>query len=164
MRRHSKIAAHAFASMPALIFLGCDFLSSDVRTAYAEEPTATPQHGIAATTLPSGPYSSWPQASRGKAVLALAFRCALVSGMQLANYQGPKAAAQELGEALLIACVDHQMPEDWPDHGKYQSEGKDHFEKAKELDPGISFSPDDMWREMAQKLNQEDPGAGPRTP
>jgi len=33
---------------------------------------------------------------------------------------------------------------------------KEHFEKAKLLDPSISWSPDDVWREIAKKLKPND--------
>jgi len=86
----------------------------------AKEPARNPAGGIAATSIPNGPYSSWAEESRKKAVAAVSFRCVMMSGMQLGNYQGSKEAAREMAQAILMACVDHQMPDDWPGHGKFQ--------------------------------------------
>jgi hypothetical protein len=101
----------------------------------------------AGTPIPNGPFSSWPEESRKKAFAGLSVRCTLVSGMQLANYQGLKEAGQEMAQAMSMACIDHQMPDDWPDHANVQAIEREHLEKARRLDPSLSWSPDDVWSE-----------------
>jgi hypothetical protein len=96
--------------------------------------------------IPDGPYASWPAESRQKAVGTLMFRCAMLSTMELANYRGPNEAGQEMAQALSMACVDHQMPDDWPGHANLQTKEAEHLEKAEQLDPSIS----DIWRVVQQ--------------
>jgi hypothetical protein len=122
----------------------------------AKESGSSPAAGIAATPIPDGPYSLWPEETKKKVTSALSFRCMMASTMQLGNYQGSKDAAREIAQATFMVCVDHQMPNDWPDRGKVQSSEKEHFEKAKQIDPTISWSPDDAWREIAKKLKPND--------
>lgn len=120
-------------------------------------PARTPGSGIAGTPVPKGPYSSWPEESRKKAIVALSFRCVLASGMQFANYQGSKEAGKEMMQAMSMACIDHQMPDDWPGHANVQTSEREHLEKAKHLDPSFSsLSPDDVWREIAKKMKADD--------
>jgi hypothetical protein len=121
-----------------------------------KEPARNTGAGVAGTPIPNGPYSSWPAESRTKAIAALSFRCAMVSGMQLANYRGLKEAGQAMAQAMSMACIDHQMPDDWPDRATVQASETEHLEKAKRLDPSISWSPDDVWREVAKKLREND--------
>lgn len=116
-----------------------------------KEPPKEPAAHLAQTPLPSGPYSSWPEESRKKAIAALYLRCAATSVMQLANFKGPKDAGVEMGQAMYMACVDHQMPDDWPHHADVQKIEREHFQKAKQLDPSISWSPDAVWREIGKR-------------
>jgi hypothetical protein len=115
-----------------------------------------PGAGIAGAPIPNGPYSSWPEESRTKTIAALSFRCTMVSVMQLANYRGSKEAGQAMAHAMSMACIDHQMPDDWPGHADVQTREREHFEKAKRLDPSISWSPDDLWREIAKNPKTND--------
>ena len=117
-----------------------------------EVPAGHTGGGIAGTPIPDGPYFSWPEESRKQAIAALSFRCSMVSVMQLANYRGLREAGQEMAQAVSMACIDHQMPDDWPGHANVQTREREHLEKAKRLDPSISWSPDDVWREVAKKL------------
>jgi hypothetical protein len=48
------------------------------------------------------------------------------------------------------------MPDDWPGHTNIQSSEREHLDKAKRLDPSFSWSPDDVWREVAEKLKTDD--------
>lgn len=115
----------------------------------------------AGTPIPDGSYSSWPEDSKRKAVSALGFRCAMVSAMQLGSYQGSKEAAGELAKAMSMACVDHQMPADWPERASVQAIEKEYLDKARQLDPSISVSPDQLWAELAKKIQADDtPGIG----
>lgn len=105
-------------------------------------PIQTP---VLQTPLPTGPYASWPEDLKKKAVAALAFRCAMVSGMQFGNYKGPGAAAKEMVQALSAACVDHQMPDDWPGHAEFRETIRHHFEVAHGLDSSLEMPPDSVW-------------------
>jgi len=121
-----------------------------------EVPPRNTGVGIAETPIPDGPYSSWPEESRTKAITALSLRCTIATTMQLANYRGLREATQEIAQAMSMACIDHQMPDDWPDHADVQTHEREHLAKAKRLDPSISWSPDDVWREIAKKLKAND--------
>lgn len=117
-------------------------------------PAANSGTGTAAIPLPSGPYSSWPEESRMKAVATLSARCALVSGMQFVDYKGPQEASLELRRAMTAACVDHQMPDDWPGHAQIQASEKERLESARRLDPSFAWTSneiDDVWRDVADK-------------
>jgi hypothetical protein len=101
----------------------------------AQAPTAVPHTGP--VPLPEGPFSSWPADLKGRAVASLTFRCNLVSGMALGNYHGPLAAAKEYAQALTAACVDGQMPDDWPGHVEIRDSLLRHFDAAHQQDPTL---------------------------
>jgi hypothetical protein len=134
-----------------------DSLRKDME-ARAQQPAVNPGAGLAAAPVPDGPYASWPEESKKNAVAVLSFRCLIISGMQLANYRGVQEAAHEMAQAMILACVDHQMPDDWPDRSYYQATERTHYERARALDPGLSLPSDDVWREVAKKLKEK---AGP---
>jgi hypothetical protein len=72
-----------------------------------EVPTKSAGAAIAGTPIPKGPYSSWPEESRKRALAALSFRCTMMSVMQFANYQGLREAGREMAQAVSMACIDH---------------------------------------------------------
>jgi len=119
--------------------------------ARAQEPARTP--GLGAIPLPDGPYSSWPE-DKKKAVASLTMRCVILAVMQFGNYKGPREAAQEMVQAEALACIEHQMPDDWPDRSVIQKMESAHLEKATVLDPALSLPPDEVWREIARKLKE----------
>jgi hypothetical protein len=89
------------------------------------------------TPLPTGPFSLWPDEIKKRAIASLSFRCGFISVMQLDNYQGPKEAGKEMVQALASACIDHQMPADWPGHAEMRETSKQHYSAAQGLDPSL---------------------------
>lgn len=122
------------------------------------QPATNPAPGQVATLIPDGPYSSWPEEQK-KAVATLSFRCALVSGMQFGHYQGPREAQLEMVQAMTLACVEHVMPDDWPDRSAIQTMEKAHLDKAKALDPALSLPADDVWRQIAETFKAKAPSS-----
>jgi hypothetical protein len=110
-------------------------------------PSAVAQHAtdqkpaLVQTAVPAGPYASWPDDVKKKAVGALMFRCTMVGVMQLGNYGGSKEAGKEYLQVLADACVDGQMPDDWPGRPQLLEAQKHHFELAHQLDNSLEMPP-----------------------
>jgi hypothetical protein len=98
-----------------------------------------PAQRSALVSLPTGPYSKWPENLKRKAVESLSFRCNTVGVMALSNYHGPEAAAREYARAVSSSCVDGQMPDDWPGHGETRENLLRHFELAHQRDPNLEM-------------------------
>ncbi len=98
-----------------------------------------PAGSTALIPLPTGPFSDWPDNPKSKALASLSFRCNMVSVMALGNYHGPDAAAREYAQSLSAACVDGQMPDDWPGHAAMRESVIRHFDLAHKLDPKLEM-------------------------
>jgi hypothetical protein len=59
----------------------------------------------------------------------------MVGMMAVGNYRGPSAASKEYALAVSAACVDGQMPDDWPGHPEFRERLRTHFKLAHEQDP-----------------------------
>jgi hypothetical protein len=65
----------------------------------------------------------------------------MVGVMQLGTYSGPKEAGKEYLQVLAAACVDGQMPDDWPGRPQLIDSQKHHFELARQLDTSLEMPP-----------------------
>jgi hypothetical protein len=109
---------------------------------YAIAQYARPEKpGLAQTAVPAGPYASWPDEQKRTALAALQFRCTLVGVMQVGNYGGPKEAGAEYAQVVAAACIDGQMPDDWPGRAELLESQKRHFELAHQLDDSLKMPP-----------------------
>jgi hypothetical protein len=63
----------------------------------------------------------------------------MVSVMALGNYHGPDAAAREYAQSLSAACIDGQMPDDWPGHAGMRESVIRHFDLAHKQDPKLEM-------------------------
>jgi hypothetical protein len=90
-------------------------------------------------SVPSGPFSKWPENLKSKTVASLSFRCDTVGVMALGNYHGPEVAAREYVRAVSAACVDGQMPDDWPGHSETRESLLRHFDLAHQQDPNLEM-------------------------
>ncbi len=104
----------------------------------AQDAPASPPH-TGLVPLPKGSFSSWPDELKSKAVSSLTLRCNMVSIMALGNYHGPDAAAKEYAQAFSAACVDGQMPDDWPGHVETRDSLLRHFDLAHQQDPKLEM-------------------------
>jgi hypothetical protein len=102
-----------------------------------QPPPSAPSSAL--VPLPPGPFSTWPDDLKRKALVSLAFRCNMVSVMALGNYRGPEMAAKEYAKSLAAACVDRQMPDDWPGHDETRKTVLRHFNLAHEQDPTLEM-------------------------
>ncbi len=110
----------------------------DYKISHADELNAERKASqIAMTPIPPGPFVSWPEDIKNTAVISLMRRCNFISVMAMGNFQGPKETGTEMLQSLMLACIDHQMPDDWPNHDEVRTAIQQHFDAARQVVPNL---------------------------
>ena len=99
---------------------------------------------VANIRLPSGPFASWPSASKVTGVEAVTTSCLMAGGRNVANYAGPKDAAREEAAGFYFSCMAKYLPADWPGQADARAGARAHLAAAHGLDPTLPLSGDAM--------------------